>query len=104
LDPWEVVDPLCAKYGFVPQVVHESSDFLNIGGFVDANLGVALVPASSIRVPSPQVTCFDLPDTEAHTLLHLAWVAQEGFPLLDEFIAMTRALIARDWRTQPAPE
>ena len=73
---------LCAAAGFVPAVAMEAEDLPTIRGFVAAGVGVAVVPAQGLPVPTTfaRTRLVPLTDPEAHREVGLAWL--EGRPLL----------------------
>lgn len=91
---WPTVLDLCSDYGFEPNIVEVSSNILNISGFVAAGLGVAIVPASTARMPFPEVTFLEIDHEKAFFPLHLAWIEQDGFPALDRFLSMVLSIVA----------
>ncbi|WKN60153.1 LysR substrate-binding domain-containing protein [Rhodococcus opacus] len=88
---WELVDRLCSAYGFRPEVAYESPNILNMAGFVQAGLGVALIPHSLAQLPLRGVTYFDVADQDAVLPLQMCWLDQTGFPALDYFVAIAGA-------------
>jgi DNA-binding transcriptional LysR family regulator len=97
---WRAVHKLCAEYGFEPKVTHESTNILNMGGFVAAGLGVALIPESAATMPFPEVRYRRMAGPSGEVRLHMAWINQSGFPALANFVQMARAANANRSRAQ----
>jgi LysR family transcriptional regulator, transcription activator of glutamate synthase operon len=69
-------DELCAAAGFVPRVAFEGDDLPVVRGFVEAGLGVAIVPAASSALPPARKRAEPLLrilDDGAHRQVGLAW-------------------------------
>ncbi len=72
----ELSDHLCASAGFAPQVVFESDDLSTIRSFVEAGLGVAILPAMDANPVSPrpgEPWLVRLTDDDASRDVGLAW-------------------------------
>ncbi|MBM6405194.1 LysR family transcriptional regulator [Phycicoccus sp. CSK15P-2] len=87
---------LCRDAGFSPDVAVEADDLPTVRGFVAAGLGVAVVPAQGLPVPTTfaRTRLLPLSDEDAHREVGLAWV--EGRPLLPSAEAFRRFVLARD--------
>ena len=85
---------LCAAAGFVPAVAMEAEDLPTIRGFVAAGVGVAVVPAQGLPVPTTfaRTRLIPLTDPEAHREVGLAWL--EGRPLLPSAEAFRHHVLA----------
>lgn len=90
----EQVRELCRRAGFEPEVAIEAEDLPTIRGFVAAGLGVAVVPAQGLSVPTTfaRTRLVGLTDPDAHREVGLAWV--EGRPLLPSAVAFRRFVLA----------
>ena len=86
---------LCRAAGFEPEVAVEADDLPTVRGFVAAGLGVAVVPAQGLRVPTTfaRARLVALTDEAARRDIGLAWV--EGRPLLPSADAFRRHVLAR---------
>ncbi|WKN60154.1 LysR substrate-binding domain-containing protein [Rhodococcus opacus] len=89
---WGLVRELCAPHGYVPEVDYRSDNLFNIVGFVEANLGVALVPQCATSIAFKDVRYLAVDDPNAKLPLHMLWRRQRGFPILDEFLTIARAV------------
>jgi DNA-binding transcriptional LysR family regulator len=82
-------DDLCDQAGFRPTVIFEGDDLSNVGGFVAAGLGVAVVPAP--RAGSPEsaagpVVYREIMDPGAVREIFLIWSAERRLlPAADLF-------------------
>lgn len=87
------VRELCRSAGFEPEVVIEADDLPTIRGFVAAGLGVAVVPAQGLRVPTTfaRTRLVPLTDDTAVREVGLAWL--EGRPLLPSAEAFRRFVL-----------
>lgn len=75
---WELralTETLCASAGFAPRVSFEGDDLPVVRGFVEAGLGVAIVPIPTRQAnpPSGSETLVRLTDAGAHREVGLAW-------------------------------
>ena len=85
---------LCRAAGFEPEVSIEAEDLPTLRGFVAAGLGVAVVPAQGLRVPTTfaRTRLLPLTDPGAEREVGLAWL--EGRPLLPSAEAFRRYVLA----------
>lgn len=85
---------LCRAAGFEPEVGVEADDLPTIRGFVAAGLGVAVVPAQGLRVPTTfaRARLLPLTDAGAQREVGLAWI--EGRPLLPSAEAFRRFVLS----------
>ncbi|MBR7743834.1 LysR family transcriptional regulator [Phycicoccus sp. BSK3Z-2] len=86
---------LCRAAGFEPQEAVEADDLPTVRGFVAAGLGVAVVPAQGLPVPTTfaRTRLLPLADEGAQREVGLAWV--EGRPLLPSAEAFRRFVLTR---------
>jgi LysR family transcriptional activator of glutamate synthase operon len=71
-----LIDELCARTGFAPEVAFEGDDLSVVRGFVSAGLGVAVVPAMEQRVSTKSArdeALVRLTDSGASRDVGLAW-------------------------------
>ena len=85
---------LCAAAGFEPELAYEAEDLPTVRGLVAAGLGVGVVPAMGLPVPTtfacPRLV--PLTDDGAQREVGLAWVS--GRPLLPSAEAFRRFVLA----------
>ena len=86
---------LCAAAGFDPAVAFEADDLPTVRGLVAAGLGVAVVPAAGLAVPTTfaGARLLRLTDADAQREVGVAWVA--GRPLLPSAEAFRRFVLTR---------
>jgi LysR family transcriptional activator of glutamate synthase operon len=86
---------LCRAAGFEPDVAYEADDLPTARGFVAAGLGVSVVPAQGLRVPTTfaRARLVGLSDEGARREVGLAWL--EGRRLLPSAEAFRRFVLTR---------
>jgi len=83
---------VCHQRGFSPQFTQETNEVQSILGFVAAELGVALLPASVQRLQRSHVIYRKLqPPVEALELA-IAWRKEALSPTVEHFIEVVRAI------------
>jgi len=82
---------LCQKAGFSPRIVLEASQFHTIIGLVAAEVGIAVVPASTRHSRFKGVVFRDL-EGGAETVLDIAWLRDNQSLVLHSFIGVTREI------------
>lgn len=92
-------DRIIQLCGFSPRVTQEVSDIRMALGLVAANLGVALVPASSITIRKQGVVYRPLaePDVDITIQTVLVWRREETSLLVQEFLAVAQEVLGQ-WR------
>jgi DNA-binding transcriptional LysR family regulator len=81
----------CRRAGFIPRILQEADREESQLYFVAAGLGVALVPASSARLPYPGVVFRRLaPPPLADS--YAVWRCDNESPLLEQYVKIVRAL------------
>jgi DNA-binding transcriptional LysR family regulator len=87
---------LCAAAGFEPEVAFEADDLPTVRGLVAAGLGVAVVPARGLPLPTTFARTRMVPVTDAgaHREVGVAWV--EGRPLLPSAESFRRFVLTGD--------
>ena len=92
-------DRIIQLCGFSPRVTQETSDIHMALGLVAANLGVALVPASSIALRSQGVVYCPLAEPDMDIIIQtvLVWRREETSPLVQEFLAVAQEVL-KQWR------
>lgn len=94
---WELralTESLCAKAGFTPRVSFEGDDLAVVRGFVEAGLGVAVVPVPTQRVrpASGREALIRITDPGAHRDVGAAWSrSRRLLPAADLFRQHVRA-------------
>ena len=85
---------LCAAAGFEPELAYEAEDLPTVRGLVAAGLGVGVVPAMGLPVPTTfaRTRLVPLTDDGAQREVGLAWVS--GRPLLPSAEAFRRFVLA----------
>lgn len=85
---------LCGAAGFEPEVIFEADDLPTVRGLVAAGLGVAVVPAQGLPVPTrfARTRLVPLTDAGAHREIGLAWASDR--PLLPSTAAFRRFVLA----------
>lgn len=79
---------ICATYGFIPNVVHESNNIGSIIQLVRNGLGVSIVPASVANMHSyPEIAFCELTKVELYTQVLLARPKGESSVLTDAALA-----------------
>lgn len=98
----EQVLALCRSAGFEPQVAYEADDLPTVRGFVAAGLGVSVVPAQGLGVPTTfaRTRLVALSDEGARREVGLAWLEERRMlPSAEAFrrFVLTRgdSLVAR---------
>ena len=83
--------------GFSPRITQEVSDINMALGLVAANLGVALVPASAMALRQQGVVYCPLADLDVDITIQtvLVWRREEASPLVQEFLAIARDILAQ---------
>lgn len=91
----EQVVALCRVAGFEPQVAYEADDLPTVRGFVAAGLGVSVVPAQGLRVPTTfaRARILSLSDEGARREVGLAWLEERR--LLPSAEAFRRFVLTR---------
>ena len=85
---------LCAKHGFHPRVIQDTSEVTTSLALVRANLGVTLIPQSFGTAHITGVCAHDLDDPEASWSVSAAWRREDANPVLKRFIELLREEIA----------
>lgn len=67
-----VIDNLCQKAGFTPDVIFEGGQVGTVNGFVAAGLGVSLVPKNK-GVSEFNISCIPVSTPECHRDINIAW-------------------------------
>jgi DNA-binding transcriptional LysR family regulator len=90
---------VCEEYGFRPQIVQESSNWLSILRLVGAGLGVSIAPACVRNIAAPGVVCLRLQrgknSPELLSEVELAWRRGESRPIVGRFAQIVRQTLQR---------
>ena len=81
---------LCAKHGFHPRLIQDTSEITTSLALVRANLGVTLIPKSFGTAHITGVRIHDLNDPEASWAVSAAWRRGDTNPVLKRFIELLR--------------
>ena len=81
---------LCAKHGFHPRLIQDTSEITTSLALVRANLGVTLIPKSFGTAHITGVRIHDLDDPEASWAVSAAWRRGDTNPVLKRFIELLR--------------
>jgi DNA-binding transcriptional LysR family regulator len=85
---------LCAKQGFHPRLIQDTSEVTTSLALVRANLGVTLIPQSFGTAHITGVRVHELNDPEASWAVSAAWRKGDTNPVLQRFIELLREEIA----------
>jgi DNA-binding transcriptional LysR family regulator len=81
---------LCAKYGFHPRVIQDTSEVTTSLALARAELGVTLIPQSFGTAHITGVQVHELDDPEASWAVSAAWRRGDTNPVLKRFIELLR--------------
>jgi DNA-binding transcriptional LysR family regulator len=81
---------LCAKHGFHPRLIQDTSEITTSLALVRANLGVTLIPKSFGTAHITGARIHDLDDPEASWAVSAAWRRGDTNPVLQRFIELLR--------------
>jgi DNA-binding transcriptional LysR family regulator len=81
---------LCAKSGFHPRIIQDTSEVTTSLALVRANLGVTLIPQSFGTTHFEGVRVHELKDPAASWAVSAAWRKEDTNPVLTRFIALLR--------------
>ncbi|TWB37669.1 LysR substrate-binding domain-containing protein [Nitrospirillum pindoramense] len=87
-----LIDELCARHGFAPQVVQSVPQISLTIRLVAAGLGVSLMPETIASMAVEGVVYRPLADDDIHYTLALAHRAQDAAPAVRAFVALAGAL------------
>jgi DNA-binding transcriptional LysR family regulator len=87
---YDHVISVCHQAGFSPLLTQETSEVQSILGFVGANLGISLLPASARKLKRSDVIYRALHPPIAELELAIAWRQDSLSPLLTNFLEITR--------------
>jgi DNA-binding transcriptional LysR family regulator len=89
---------LCQRAGFTPHVAQEAVQLHVVASLVSADIGVALVPASTQSLRVPNVVFRPLAERDSQVQMAVAFREGDSSPVLREFVEMARQLFARGLR------
>jgi DNA-binding transcriptional LysR family regulator len=81
---------LCAKSGFHPRIIQDTSEVTTSLALVRANLGVTLIPQSFGTTHFEGVCVHELKDPAASWAVSAAWRKEDTSPVLTRFVALLR--------------
>ena len=85
---------LCAKHGFHPRLIQDTSEVTTSLALARANLGVTLIPQSFGTAHITGVRVHDLDDPEASWAVSAAWRKGDTNPVLKRFIELLKDEVA----------
>lgn len=88
----EQILALCAKRGFVPDVVQEAQQASTLIGLIATGLGIGLVPATLRAITVPDVVFRELDETDTTTTLYIAHRYGDANARVVQFIELAKAL------------
>jgi DNA-binding transcriptional LysR family regulator len=92
----DIVLRVCREAGFVPDAPHEADCLPMVLGMVAAGIGVALVPASARKIRPRGIAFVSLRPSPPLLETAIAWRGDNPSPLLQEFVTVTRKVVAGD--------
>ena len=78
---------LCQEAGFTPETVQASRELFSSLSYVQAGVGVSIVPASITRREWPDVRFEPIDSPRAESRIAAVWHAENGRPVVREFLA-----------------
>ncbi|MGB9277663.1 MAG: LysR family transcriptional regulator [Terrimicrobiaceae bacterium] len=79
---------LCARFGFHPRIIQDTSEVTTSLALVRAGLGVTLIPQSFGTAHISGVHLHELSDPAASWAVSAAWRKNDGNPVLKRFLAL----------------
>jgi DNA-binding transcriptional LysR family regulator len=92
----------CSAAGFVPEVAHETSQWLTVSALVAAGVGVGFAPASAAAVQIRGVEFVGLSGGSTVTELSAVWRPDDLSPLPERFVAAARSLMSPANQADPS--
>jgi len=83
----ETILQICQTYGFRPRVAHESAHSIGVLRLVEAGLGIAMEPLSSVRGANMKIKAVELKNLPQKVEMNLFWL-REREEELSRFIEM----------------
>ena len=77
----DILETYCGKAGFSPKIVMESDNPDTIHEFVNAGLGIALVPQMTWYNAYSGLASLPVGDMDCHRYLNLSWKTEKAVPL-----------------------
>ena len=81
---------LCAKFGFHPRIIQDTSEVTTSIALVQAGLGITLIPQSFGTAHLPGVRLHELSDPAASWAVSAAWRRDDSNPVLRRFLELLR--------------
>jgi len=99
-------DRIIQLCGFSPHITQEVSDILLLLGLVAANLGISIVPASSVSLRKQGIVARPLADLDVDVTIEtaLVWRRLDRSPLVQEFLAVAREVLGQGTKTNTGRE
>jgi DNA-binding transcriptional LysR family regulator len=83
-----MLDGICARAGFAPQVEYEVVDVTVARAFVAAGLAVGILPELAVPPPRPDVAVKPVPGLDPFRSVHAAWMARRRVPAVAPMVAL----------------
>ena len=89
-----MVEEICGRMGFLPDLVHESNNVHSILRLVDAGLGVTIIPGRlKNQYSSAKLSFYELSEFNIATELVIAYKRISGNPAAEWFIEKYKELL-----------
>lgn len=82
---------LCQEAGFTPETVQASRELFSSLSYVQAGVGVSIVPSSITRMEWPDVRFEPIDSPRAESHIAAVWLRDNGRPVVREFLASALA-------------
>jgi DNA-binding transcriptional LysR family regulator len=90
-----MLERLCGRAGFAPDIAYAVDDVTVARGFVAAGLTVAVVPDMTIPPPRPDVVLKPLHGVDASRSVEVMWVRGRRTPAIAPMVAALRTAAGR---------
>jgi DNA-binding transcriptional LysR family regulator len=90
---FDFLTAVCQSHGFAPRVLHEVRSVTSQIAYVGCGQGVALVPASMLKLASENVVILPLKEHIMVVTAALAWNASRHHPIVDAVVSWANALV-----------
>jgi DNA-binding transcriptional LysR family regulator len=83
----ETIEQMCFKYGFKPNVVHESAYSMSVQRLVEAGMGISIEPMSSVKGINMNIKFIELKNEPQKAKMMMLWL-KERKEELNKFLEM----------------
>ena len=90
---YELLEQICRREGFLPNIVHESMHGATILRLVEYNLGISIMPVSYRQSAAMRVKFIELKDIPERTQLSMAWRKNDTNPILQKFLKVADEMV-----------